>query len=191
MGKNIWFEKNLLRSSAFRSLSRWSLLVYMDFLRKRQMDQVKSAKRSDSWIIRNNGEIVYPYSEAEKKEIGRREFRNAIDELIEKGFLDITHQGTGGRAGDMTKYSIDDRWKDFGTTSFRPAKKPRRKDSRKGRGWAVYHAKKKTSVTKLIPKKDGSSNRIDTPKRKTRIVSSDNIDTPKKVMPKQLSLFFG
>ena len=83
------------------------------------MEQVKSKSRSSGWIIRNNGEIVYPYSEAEKKRIGRREFRNAIDELIEKGFLDITHQGSGGRSGDMTKYFIDDRWKDFGTLSFR------------------------------------------------------------------------
>lgn len=161
----------------------------MDFLRKRQMDQIKSAKRSDSWIIRNNGEIVYPYSEADKKGIGRREFRNAIDELIEKGFLDIAHQGTGGRAGDMTKYFIDDRWKDFGSTLFRPAKKPRRKDSRKGRGWSAYHAKKKTSVTKLTPKQAGTSNKNDTPKRKTKILSSDNIDISKKAIPKQLSLF--
>ena len=189
MGKNIWLEKNLLRSSAFRSLSRWSLLVYLDFLRKRQMDQIKRAKRSDSWIIRNNGKIVYPYSEAEKKGIGRREFRNAIDELIKKGFLDITHQGTGGRAGDMTKYLVDDRWKNFDTTSFRPAKKPRRKDSRKGRGWSVYNAKKKLSVTKLTPKKDDSSDKPDNPNSITRTLSHDNIDTPKKVIPKQLSLF--
>lgn len=191
MGKNIWFEKNLLRSSAFRSLRRWSLLVYLDFLRKRQMDQVKSAKRSDSWVIRNNGEIVYPYSEAENKGIGRREFRNAIDELIEKGFLDITHQGSGGRLGDMTKYSIDDRWKKFNTSSFQPAKKPRRKDIRKGRGWAAYHAKKKKqSVTKMIPKKGSSNNKSDIPNGINRTLSSDNIDTSKRTKPVQLSLIF-
>ncbi len=112
MTKNIWFDKNLLRSSAFRSLTKWSLLVYLDFLRKRQMEQLKHQKRSDNWIVKNNGEIVYPYSEAEKKGVGRREFRNAIDELIAKGFLDIAHQGSGGRSGDMTKYFIDNRWSD-------------------------------------------------------------------------------
>jgi hypothetical protein len=134
MTKNIWFDSNLLRSQAFRSLTKWALLAYLDFLRKRRMEQVKQVKRSDKWIIRNNGEIVYPYAEAEKKGIGRREFRNAIDELIEKGFLDITHHGSGGRSGDMTRYYIDERWKEYGTSNFRPAKNLRRKDTREGRG---------------------------------------------------------
>lgn len=143
MGKTIWFDKNLLRSSAFRSLKKWSLLVYLDFLRKRKMAKVKRHRRSNEWVIKNNGQIVYPYSEAEKKGIGRREFRNAIDELMEKGFLDIAHKGSGGRSGDMTKYIIDDRWSDYGLSSFRPAKNPRKKDNRKGRGWSVYHEKRK------------------------------------------------
>lgn len=181
MNKNIWFDKELLRSSAFRSLSKWGLLVYLDFLRKRQMVQVKRSKKSDCWLIRNNGEIVYPYSEAEHKGIGRREFRNAIDELIMKGFLDIAHRGSGGRSGDMTKYFIDERWKDHGTSSFRPARNPRVKDSRKGRGWTAYHANsEKIPVTKLTPGKSGSSDKSDTPDRKTRIDSSSNFDTPKK-----------
>lgn len=178
--KTIWFDANLLRSPAYRSLSKWALLAYMDFLRKRQMEEVKSKSRSSVWIIKNNGEIVYPYSEAVKKEIGRREFCNAIDELMDKGFLDIIHQGSGGRSGDMTKYFIDDRWKDYGKPSFRPAKNPRVKDGRKGRGWSAYHAKKeKTSITKLIPEQAGSSNKSDTPNVKARILSSCKSDTPK------------
>jgi hypothetical protein len=178
--KKLWFENELLRSSAFRSLSKWAMLVYFDLLRKRQMEQVKRAKRSDEWIIKNNGEIVYPYTEAEHKGIGRREFRNAIDELIEKGFLDITHQGSGGRSGDMTKYFIDVRWKDYGTSSFRPAKNPRTKDSRQGRGWTAYHAKnEKSPVTKLIPEQAGSSNNSATPNKNARILSSSKSDIPK------------
>ena len=129
--KAIWFDTNLLRSLAYRSLRKWAMLVYLDFLRKRQMQEVKNKSRSSAWVIRNNGEIVYPYSEAERKGIGRREFRNAIDELIEKGFLDITHQGTGGRSGDMTKYFLDDRWRHYDTPALSPAKKPRQKDDRK------------------------------------------------------------
>ena len=144
------------------------------------MQEVKSKSKSSAWIIKNNGEIVYPYSEAERKEVKRREFRNSLDELIAKGFLDITHQGTGGRSGDMTKYFLDDRWKNYGTSAFLSAKKPRKKDTRKGRGYAAYHAKKKTSVTKLIPKKGVSSSKFDTPDGKTRILSSDIFDTPKE-----------
>ena len=158
------------------------MLVYLDFLRKRQMEPVKRAKRSDEWTIKNNGEIVYPYNEAEHKGVGRREFRSAIDELIEKGFLDIAHQGSGGRSGDMTKYFLDNRWKEYGTTAFRPAKSPRQKDSRKGRGWAAYHAKKeKSPVTKLIPEMTESSNKPDTPKGKTRKLSSSKSGIRKKV----------
>ena len=83
MNQIICFDKSLLRSKAFRSLSKWSLLAYLDFFRKRQMEKVKHKSRSAEWIIKNNGEIVYPYTEAEHKGIGRREFRNAIDELID------------------------------------------------------------------------------------------------------------
>jgi len=156
------------------------MLAYMDFLRKRQMEEVKSKNRSSAWIIKNNGEIVYPYSDAERKGIGRREFRNAIDELIEKGFLDIAHQGTGGHSGDMTKYFIDERRRHYDTPEFIPAKKARQKDDRKGRGWSVYHAKKeKISITKLIPEKAGSSNKSDTPNGKARILSSSKSDIPK------------
>jgi hypothetical protein len=181
MVTKIWFEKNIPRSSAFRSLSKWALLVYLDFLVRRQMEPVKRAKRSDDWIVKNNGEIVYPYTDAEHKGIGRREFRNAIDDLIEKGFLDITHQGSGGRSGDMTKYFIDIRWKDYGTPSFRPAKNPRTKDSRQGRGWSVYHAKKeKSPVTKLIPEQAGSINNSATPNKNARILSSSKSDIPKE-----------
>lgn len=180
MTKNIWFDKDLLRSTAFRSLKKWSLIVYLDFLRKRQMEPVKRGKRSDEWVIKNNGEIVYPYSEAERKGVGRREFRNAIDELMEKGFLDITHQGSGGRSGDMTKYFMGDRWKDYDTPAFRPAKNPRRKDTRQARGWTAFHAKKKkSSVTKLLPKQALSSGNPVTPNGETEILSSDGIDTPK------------
>jgi len=94
--KGIRLDKNLLRSNAFRSLNKWSLLVYLDFLRKRQWGKVKR-DGNDVWIFKNNGEIVYPYLEAERRGINRREFRNALDELISKGFLDINHLGIGGR----------------------------------------------------------------------------------------------
>jgi hypothetical protein len=146
------------------------------------MELVKrSSKRSDEWTIKNNGEIVYPYIEAEHKGVGRREFRNAIDELIDKGFLDIAHQGSGGRSGDMTKYFLDNRWKEYGTTAFRPAKSPRKKDTRKGRGWSAFHAnKKESSVTKLTPKEGASSNKYVTPDGEFQILSSSRFDTPKE-----------
>ena len=149
--KGIRLEKNLLRSNAFRSMSKWSILVYLDFLRKRKYSQVRRKGNMD-WIFTNDGEIVYPYLEAERKGIGRREFRNALDELIAKGFLDISHMGIGGRKridnngrviGDMTTYIISERWKNYGKPTFKPPKIERKKDTRTGRGWAVYNQKQK------------------------------------------------
>lgn len=142
MSKGIRFDKNLLRSKAFRSL-----LVYLDLLRKRQWSHAKRDGQK-VWVLTNNGEIVYPYLEAERKGINRREFRNAIDELIAKGFMDINHHGKGGRkkvdkngrvTGDMTTFIISDRWKNHGKPNFKPPKVERKKDTRKGRGWAVYN----------------------------------------------------
>ncbi|BBO73349.1 hypothetical protein DSCW_07660 [Desulfosarcina widdelii] len=91
--------------------------------------------RGKEWVIKNNGEIIYPYATAKHKGINRRCFRNAIDELQEKGFLDIAEYGSGGYNRKETKYFIDDRWKAYGTPGFKPPKKPRQKDTRSGRGW--------------------------------------------------------
>jgi hypothetical protein len=158
-------EHKLIRSKAFRTLDKWSMLIYFDFLRLRQMDPVKR-KTGTYWIIKNNGKIVYPYSVAEKKGISRRNFRNSIDKLIERGFLDITHQGKGGRKpkgsnGDVTKYKIDDRWKEYGKPGFKPAKKPRKKDTRSGRGWdAIMHdPKRKEAVIRKRKKTLKNKNR--------------------------------
>ena len=38
---------------------------------------------------------------------------------------------------DVSKYWIDDRWKKYGTDDFKPPRKPRKKDARQGRGWAL------------------------------------------------------
>ena len=100
--------------------------------------------RKRVWVINNNGEIVYPYSEARAKGFSANQFRNAIDELQLKGLLDIMHQGRGGRkpangTGDMSKYWIDDRWEDYGTDDFKPPRNPREKDMRRGRGWTMIN----------------------------------------------------
>ena len=134
----VFFERSLLDSPAFRKLSRGALLIYLDFLSKRQMEKDRVTKR---WYIKNNGEIVYPYSEAQNKGISKTQFRDWIDELIASGLLGIAHQGKGGRKpkigkGDVSKYFISERWKKFGDDDFKP-ESPRKKDNRKGRGFSL------------------------------------------------------
>lgn len=144
MADTIHFDVKLLRSEAFRGLNKWGMIVYLDFLRMRKMVKVR-----DQWIIENNGELVYPYATAERKGINRREFRAALNDLINRGFLDISEYGNGGVKGSVAKYHIDERWQRYGKPDFQPAKNPMRKDSRSGRGWQVYNQKKKSSVTKM------------------------------------------
>lgn len=137
----IYITKKLLKSRAYRSLSKTALLIYQDFLAKRIMKPIKRNKKK-FWVIENNGEIIYPYSEAVENGFTKTQFRNAIDELQQKGFIDITHQGKGGRkpakgTGDVSKYMIDERWRDYGTMEFKQPRNPRRKDKRSGRGFAI------------------------------------------------------
>ena len=152
----IWISKEILASDAFRSLSRVAHLVYLDFLAKRKMvaaGRVRGGGRRNAhtkWECVNNGEIQYPYSEAESQVgINRVGFRNAIDELQRKGFIDITHLGKGGRkpkrgTGDSTLYLLDDRWREYDEAagaSTIPPKMPRRKDTRMDRGFQNLWAK--------------------------------------------------
>ncbi|MBC8180029.1 hypothetical protein H8E88_02790 [candidate division KSB1 bacterium] len=102
------------------------------------MEKDRSTKR---WYIKNNGEIVYPYSEALSKGLTETQFKDWIDELIEHGFLGISHQGQGGRKpqngkGDISKYFLSNRWENFGEDDFKPEKR-RKKDKRGGRGFAL------------------------------------------------------
>jgi DNA-binding PadR family transcriptional regulator len=137
----LFLERDLLRADVFRSLARKSIHVYFDFRMKCRWQKVKKSKRRDTWVIANNGDIEYTYTEAEKRGISRASFMRAIDELVEKGFLDISHSGSGGIKGDKSKYAISDRWRDWGTEFF--VKQARPKDKRNGRGFAVYWKNKR------------------------------------------------
>ena len=143
--EKIYISKELLNSIAYRSLSRCALLIYQDFMAKRIMIKIKRDK-TKVWTIHNNGEIVYPYHEAVDKGFTRKQFRNAIDELQQKGLIDIKHLGKGGRkpaegsTGDASRYWIDDRWINYGTVNFNPARNPRNKDTRKSRGWSLINS---------------------------------------------------
>jgi DNA-binding PadR family transcriptional regulator len=91
-------------------------------------------------VILNNGKIEYTYSEAEKRGISRATFMRAIDTLVQRGFIDITHSGSGGKRGDKSLYAISERWMNWGKDEFEEATRP--KDTRQGRGFARYWKKK-------------------------------------------------
>lgn len=133
-GKTIVLERDLLKSCAFRSLNGTAKNVYFDFRMKCKLQKSKGSKR-DGWCIINNGEIEYTYSEAEKKipPIPRATFMRRIDDLIERGFIDVVHSGSGGKKGDKSLYAISNRWRAWGTENFESVM--RQKDTRSGRGF--------------------------------------------------------
>jgi len=137
---HICVEKHIVKSKAFRELPARAIIILLDFLCKRQFSVVKNSKGGKHYSIKNNGEIEYCFSEAEKNGISRQSFNQNRDILIKKGFIDIVHSGCGGHKGDKNLYAISNRWKKWGTPEFEY--KERAKDWRKAIGWVKYHANK-------------------------------------------------
>ena len=171
--ENTWILRKMINSSAIKQLNGKALHILLLFLDRRQMQKVGRKKR---WTIKNNGEIFFPYKEAQKKfNIPKSSFARAIDRLIEYGFLDITHLG-GGLIGDCTKYSISNRWEKYGTDKF--VQKRRKKDTRgfgfTQKNWEEKTGKKRREESMLGIKNDTrASNKNDTSegKRRAQLVS--------------------
>jgi len=136
MVKPLRIDRDLTDAKAFKALSASSIHVYLRFLKKRKMSmQGRSGK--EQWVQTNNGELVFTYSEAQK-ELGlpKSTFMNCLDRLIEVGLIDIAHSGSGGKKGDVSLYSISQRWRKYGTPAFVEKRRPR--DKRAGRGFAHH-----------------------------------------------------
>ena len=164
--KNIWIEREMILSPAFHKLNGRAKGVLFLFLYRRQWSR---PSRKGKWYTTNNGEIVFPYKEAKKRfKIPKSSFARAIDNLIEYGFIDIAHLG-GGLIGDCTKYSISNRWRNYGADNF--IKKKRPKDKR-GFGFTAKNWEERTGRTRRKQSKPGiksntrTSNKNDTSKSK-------------------------
>lgn len=114
---NIYIERNLIKSQAFLQLTGISAKVLLFFIEKKQVSPIGRGKKK-SWVIVNNGKIVFTYDQAEKKyNISRKTFSRVISELVEYGFIDIARPGIG-YARIETLYAMSDRWRKFGTNEF-------------------------------------------------------------------------
>jgi len=138
----IYIDRALIKSKAFNSISAACYRVYFRFLKKRRVKPINARKRKKSYIISNNGEIIFTYSEARKKlGMPSSTFMKSIDKLIEVGLIDVIHAGSGGRSpdglhGDVSLYAISERWKTYGTPEFEIKTRP--KDTRGGRGFKFH-----------------------------------------------------
>lgn len=154
-GRVIVLDKTMVKSRAWLSLSRTAVHIYLLLRCKCQIAKKSrwSAKRSDDFMGRllNNGELVFTYAEAKRLYgITAGRFSRAIDELVERGFIEITATGMGVHKVESW-YAISDRWRDYGTPSFKTVKRPeptiRSSGFRKGNTlWQKANRKKSTAI---------------------------------------------
>ena len=115
--KGIFIDRSLPISKAFLSLNGTSIKVLTIFLYKRQLEPFKNKKRK-AYLVKNDNEIVFTYKEAQEKyKISRRSFSQALDELVEKGFIRIARPGIA-RLKIHTLYGFSERWRNYGTKDF-------------------------------------------------------------------------
>jgi hypothetical protein len=120
----IVLEQRLVKSAVWLSLSGTAKAVYLLFRTKCKVGRPPGKPGKRGWMILNNGELVFTYREAWRKyAITASRFRRAIDELIEKGFIDVEATGMGVHKV-TTLYAVSERWRDYGTPAFRQAKRP-------------------------------------------------------------------
>ena len=169
--KNIWIEREMILSPAFRKLNGRAMEVLLLFLYRRQWSR---PSRKGKWCTTNNGEIVFPYKEAKKRfKIPKSSFARAIDKLMEHGFIEIAHLG-GSLIGDCTRYSISNRWRNYDTERFVQKKRP--KDKR-GFGFTAKNWEEKTGRKRRKQSKSGIKNNTRT---------SNKNDTSKSKQPPKL-----
>lgn len=124
----MYVPRELVLSPAFAAIrTATAHLVLMVFYTKRQMERKRQpGHREKVWRCVNNGEITFSYKEAlERHGLGASRFRNALDELVRVGFIDVAHSGYGLHK-DQTLYAISRRWQRYGTPEFLWSERPKR-----------------------------------------------------------------
>lgn len=131
-------EREMIESPAFGELTATAIRVLLRFLSKRVMSKRRSGSKRAAWDIVNNGQITYPYAEAERQGIPRSGFQRALDLLIERGFIDVA--GTGmGVLKSATLYSVSDRWRSLDKEGIILRHRPRKARWAKGVGFQPGH----------------------------------------------------
>ena len=84
-------------------------------------------KINGKWAPKEEGgEIQFPYREAERKHgISRPRFTRALDDLIDKGFIELKYQGAGMQ-GDQSLYKLSEMWRNYETDDFKVMRRPKK-----------------------------------------------------------------
>lgn len=87
LNRKVWIQPDMMEAESFRSLSKTQLLVLLRFRQK--ITWSGRGKRR----VYDCDNLVFTYAEAEYLGISRSTFHRSIKALVEKGFIDIEHQG--------------------------------------------------------------------------------------------------
>lgn len=105
------YGRDLFKSKAWISLTGKATQVYMLFLTKRRMVQIKM-KGQKKRVCDNCMELEFTYLEAERWGISKKQFVHAIDQLWDRGFLSVEETG-GACQGDKSKYGLINNWVNY------------------------------------------------------------------------------
>lgn len=122
--RNVTLPWELLDSEAFQLLTAHQIRVLIRFYQKRTWAAIPKGRSRKKEIVFDNTGLSFTYTEAEALGIGESSFYRAIKRLVELGFIDTEHQG-GGLGRDYSRYALSERWRDYGTPSFKKVMKER------------------------------------------------------------------
>jgi hypothetical protein len=102
----------MMDSKAFQELNGSSIKTLIFCMRK-----VKTYDPIDRFKF----QFSFTYPEADKKKVGHSSFSRALKQLQALGFIDcIIKGGMRFQGKACSEYSLSQRWKDYGTSNFKP-----------------------------------------------------------------------
>jgi hypothetical protein len=120
--RDVRLDHEMLQSLVFSSLSGTAMWVLLRLLQKRTWKPVGRGTRKKTEY--NTGGLVFTYGEAIASGISQSQFHTVMKKLVVVGFLDVEHQG-GFVGQDYSRYSLSDRWRNYGKESFKAVEKKR------------------------------------------------------------------
>jgi len=131
-----YWERKLYQSEAFLSLSKNSIKVVIALLDGRIRSPSGTDKKGSKTnpVFINLNSLILPYSILEKTyKISRSKIPDALDQVLERGFITIVHHG-GMFDHDKSVYAWSDKWMHWtpGTVFFE------RKKERIKRGYQAH-----------------------------------------------------
>jgi len=128
---DMYVERAFILSDALKGLTGTAIRVYLIFLSKRQLQPIQGKKGKSGgkrrYVLVNQGEIQFTYREAKEKHgIQSAAFRDAIDQLVAVGLIDVAQQGSGVQK-DVSLYALSDRWRLYGMPEFVVRTRPKRR----------------------------------------------------------------